>query len=82
MPGAFAPDRPFRELIHGRPARLSTAPVTEELLARLTSAAYQVALRHGLRAPFIDVELELWRELRAVLDAPPSDHAEVVRWPR
>jgi hypothetical protein len=39
----------------------------EELLARLTAAAYSVALRHGLRAPFIDVELALWRELRAHL---------------
>jgi hypothetical protein len=63
-------------------ACLGTAPVTEELLARLTSAAYQVALRNGLRAPFIDVELELWRELRAVLDTPPCDHSEVVRWQR
>jgi hypothetical protein len=39
----------------------------EQLLAELTSAAYQVALRHGLKGPFIDVELDLWRELRAVL---------------
>ena len=39
----------------------------EELLARLTTAAYSVALQHGLRAPFIDVELALWRELRALL---------------
>jgi hypothetical protein len=39
----------------------------EELLARLTAKAYSVALRHGLRAPFIDVELALWRELREVL---------------
>jgi hypothetical protein len=39
----------------------------EQLLAELASAAYQVALRHGLKGPFIDVELDLWRELRAVL---------------
>ena len=45
----------------------------EELLARLTTAAYSVALRHGLRAPFLDVELALWRELRRVLaDEPPA----------
>jgi hypothetical protein len=44
---------------------------SEEMLARLTTAAYSVALRHGLKAPFIDVELALWRELRRVLtDAP------------
>ena len=39
----------------------------EGLLAALAAAAYGVALRHGLKGPFIDVELELWRELRAVL---------------
>ncbi len=40
----------------------------EGLLAELTAAAYQVALRHGLKGPFVDVELDLWRELRRVLD--------------
>jgi hypothetical protein len=39
----------------------------EALLAELAAAAYGVALRHGIKGPFIDVELELWRELRAVL---------------
>jgi hypothetical protein len=39
----------------------------EGLLAELAAAAYAVALRHGIKGPFIDVELELWRELRAVL---------------
>jgi hypothetical protein len=39
----------------------------EGLLAELAAAAYRVALRHGIKGPFIDVELELWRELRAVL---------------
>jgi len=47
--------------------RTDVTPSGEELLARLTTAAYSVALRHGLRAPFIDVELALWRELRALL---------------
>jgi hypothetical protein len=56
-------------------------PVSDELLARLTAAAYEVALRHGLRAPFIDVELALWRELRAVANQPPADRPEVVSWP-
>jgi hypothetical protein len=45
----------------------------EELLARLTAAAYGVALRHGLRAPFIDVELDLWRVLRDTLALACSD---------
>ena len=41
----------------------------ELLLAELTEAAYGVALRHGLKGPFLDVELDLWRALRRVLDA-------------
>jgi len=39
----------------------------EELVAELAQAAYRVALRHGIKGPFIDVELDLWRELRRVL---------------
>jgi hypothetical protein len=39
----------------------------EGFLADLTDAAYRVVLRHGLQGPFLDVELELWRELRAVI---------------
>ncbi len=46
------------------------AVASEEVLADLTSAAYHVVLRHGgVRSPFIDVELDLWRELRRVLHA-------------
>ena len=40
---------------------------SEELLAELAQAAYRVVLRHGIKGPFIDVELDLWHELRAVL---------------
>jgi len=47
--------------------RTDVTTTGEGLLARLTTAAYSVALRHGLRSPFIDVELALWHELRAVL---------------
>jgi hypothetical protein len=48
------------------------ATVSEDVLAELTSAAYLVVLRHGgVRAPFIDVQLDLWRELRQVLDPKP-----------
>jgi len=55
------------------------AAVSEEVLAELTSAAYHVVLRHGgLRSPFIDVELDLWRELRRVLHAgAPTDRPHV-----
>ncbi len=45
---------------------------SEDVLAQLTAAAYRVALQHGLRSPFIDVELDLWRELRRVLAAAPA----------
>jgi hypothetical protein len=45
----------------------------ERLLAELTAAAYQVALRHGLKGPFVDVELDLWRELRRVMDGCRED---------
>ena len=53
----------------------------EELLARLTAAAYGVALKHGLRAPFIDVELDLWRELRdtLALELPDGSAAPCLR---
>jgi hypothetical protein len=49
-------------------ANEESVSVAEDLLAELTTAAYRVALRHGIKGPFIDVELELWRELRRVLD--------------
>jgi hypothetical protein len=47
--------------------RTDVTTSAEDLLARLTAAAYSVALRHGLKGPFIDVELALWRGLREVL---------------
>jgi hypothetical protein len=50
-----------------------SASIAEELLAELAAAAYGVALRHGLKGPFIDVELDLWRELRVVLDRHEED---------
>lgn len=52
---------------------LESAPIVEELLAELAAAAYGVALRHGIKGPFIDVELDLWRELRVVLDRHEED---------
>ena len=50
----------------------------EGLVAELAAAAYGVALRHGIKGPFIDVELDLWRELRDVL----TQHEEIGRWLR
>jgi hypothetical protein len=59
-----------------------TLATAEDVLARLTSAAYQVALRHGLHSPFIDVELDMWRALRFVLASQPKRVHEVgERWP-
>jgi hypothetical protein len=40
---------------------------SERFLAELTDAAYRVALRHGFKGSFIDVELDLWKTLRLVL---------------
>lgn len=50
-----------------------SAPMVEEILAELAAAAYGVALRHGIKGPFIDIELDLWRELRVVLDRHEED---------
>jgi hypothetical protein len=48
-------------------AVIAAAPVLdrEAFLARLATTAYQVALRHGIRGSFADLELDLWHELRA-----------------
>jgi hypothetical protein len=69
---------------------------TEDILADLADAAYQVLLRHGMRGSFLEAELELWHQLRstyyrqtvaAVLDqvdlgrpAPLPVLAEVDSW--
>jgi hypothetical protein len=37
----------------------------EEFLARVTVIAYQALLRQGLQRPFLEVELELWQQIRA-----------------
>jgi hypothetical protein len=42
-------------------------PPLEDFLAELTAAAYRVSLCHRVKGSFIDLELGLWRELRAVL---------------
>ena len=40
----------------------------EILLARATDAAYRVALRHELREPFLELELDLQETLRKVVE--------------
>ena len=58
-------------------ARLPRERTVEELLAELTAAAYGVALRHGIKDSFVDVELEIWQALRAVLQQAPR-HPEPI----
>lgn len=50
-------------------------PNVEALAARLTRAAYDVALRHGITGAFADLELALWREMRAVVGACRAEQA-------
>jgi len=40
----------------------------ESFAAELTSAAYAVALRHGMRCSWLEVELGLWRALAATVE--------------
>jgi hypothetical protein len=56
----------------------------DNLAAELTRAAYSVALRHGLRCSWIEMELALWRALAETVNkwtwerplAGPSDELE------
>jgi hypothetical protein len=51
----------------------------EAFLARLTTTAYQVALRHGIKGSFAELELDLWHELRVVCEQDePTEGAD--RW--
>jgi hypothetical protein len=59
--------------------RLGEAEILAEgFLAELTDAAYRVALRHGIKGSFIDVELDLWQALRQVLH--PHDSHQTSRF--
>lgn len=55
-------------------ADASRKGLSEERVAQLARAAYQVALQHGLRRPFIDVELAIWHELARI--AASAEEAE------
>ncbi len=44
----------------------------EDFLARVTEAAYTVVLRNGLQRSFVDIELELWQEIRRVFPSEPA----------
>ena len=58
-------------------SNVPTITLTEEVVAELAAAAYRVALRHGTRAAFIDLELDLWRALRRTLAEVAADRPEV-----
>jgi hypothetical protein len=41
----------------------------EEFVARLANIAYQAVLLDGLRRPFLEVELDIWQQVRAAVRA-------------
>jgi hypothetical protein len=43
--------------------------IEDDFLAHVTDIAYQAVLRQGLLRPFMEVELDLWREIRDVYNA-------------
>jgi hypothetical protein len=49
----------------GSHIRFGVSP--QAFLGQITDAAYRVALKHGLKDPFIDVELDLYDALRKVM---------------
>ena len=51
----------------------------EDFVAHVTDIAYQTALRHGLRRPFLEVELEVWRQVRAAFRAQAQRSASSSR---
>ena len=42
----------------------------DDLLAELTDIAYRALLQQGLRRSFVDVELDLWSEIRRTFRRP------------
>lgn len=51
--------------------QLRNNPRLEDFLAELAAATYGVALRHGVKGSFIDLELELWQALRGIMRQEP-----------
>ena len=69
---------------HGAACNRDT--LLENFAAELTSAAYAVALRHGVEDKWLDLELELWEALKEMVrkrgQEPPrfSDVPFVCDW--
>jgi hypothetical protein len=51
----------------GSPRHLESGDALENFAAELTTAAYSIALRHGITGSWIEVELPLWRTLSHAL---------------
>lgn len=47
----------------------------DHLIALITDAAYQSALRQGIRGSFLDFQLNLWRAIGQVFDQARGDLA-------
>jgi hypothetical protein len=45
----------------------------ENELARLTDVAYRALLKQGISRPFVEVELELWQQIRAAYRAQNAE---------
>lgn len=50
-----------------RSSRRNRDAILENFAARLTVAAYPVALRHGVRGSSVDLELEMWKKITEVV---------------
>jgi hypothetical protein len=48
----------------------------EEFVARVTQIAYQALLKQGLQRSFLDVQLELWQQIRTEYYAAISTHSD------
>jgi hypothetical protein len=55
----------------------SLSNAEEELLARLTVAAYSIALRRRPQGSFLDLQLGLWAALRKTLEEHPIARREL-----
>ena len=55
-----------------RPCAGTVQSSLASLAAKLTDAAYAVALRHGVSGSWIDLQLELWRALTDAIERAES----------
>jgi len=58
-------EQPFMIANHGISSKRDS--LLDHFAAELTSAAYAVALRHGVEDQWLDLELELWETLKEMV---------------